>query len=336
MRILAVDNTHLLNQVQDRLSALLGVTVGLEALLFGIALIAACAFLIALRRKRLLERDFALRQRRVVLELLNAAVDQRSVMELEFHAEDMHGRLLSGPCSQVGENFLTVDVGLEYSVHSWTGETVEVSFKLAYKGSPAFYRFTSRVITMQPGPRAVSIKLELPLFIQPMQKRNYVRVIPLPSHLLGMGLWSLDPAKPLPLDSTGLGRAAVSYRPGKLTQCSLLNLSAGGMRVAVPQAFLQQFPSELKLQSHILCLLLLRAPDSEQPLPFWLACTVLSLVEDQSDTSVIIVGLKFRAWALSETGSSGIFWFPTGKAGEVSPLASWVLRHQLEQSKLRG
>jgi hypothetical protein len=49
----------------------------------------------------------------------------------------------------------------------------------------------------------------------------------------------------------------------------------------------------------------------------------------------VIIGLKFKAWALSETGSSDIFWFPAGKSGEVSPLASWILRHQLEQNRSR-
>ena len=98
---------------------------------------------------------------------------------------------------------------------------------------------------------------------------------------------------------------------------------------------LHQLPTNITLQSQLLCLLLLRAPDSERPMPFWLACTVVSLVEDQQDTSNVIIGMKFKAWALSETGNSCIVWFPTGKSGEVSPLASWVLRHQLEQNKHR-
>jgi hypothetical protein len=179
------------------------------------------------------------------------------------------------------------------------------------------------------------VDLALPLYIHPMQKRHYMRINPLPSHLLGMGLWSLDPAQPLPLDSTGLGCAALSYRPGNLTQCSLLNLSAGGMRMGVPQVLLSQLPSGITLQSQMLCLLLLRSPDSEQPMPFWLACTIVSLAEDLEDSSNVIIGVKFKAWALSETGNSDIFWFPVGKSGEVSPLASWVLRHQLEQNKRR-
>jgi hypothetical protein len=107
------------------------------------------------------------------------------------------------------------------------------------------------------------------------------------------------------------------------------------MRLGVPQVLLNQLPANLTLQSQLLCLLLLRSPDSEQPIPFWLVCTVISLAGDQEDASSVIIGVKFRAWALSETGNSNIFWFPVGKSGEVSPLASWVLRHQLEQHKRR-
>lgn len=330
-----MNDTDLITQVLDRLSALLGVTVSLEALLFCIAVAAVSGFLITVLRKRRLVRLFSRQQQRIVFELLDSAVEQRSVLELEFNSAEMHGRKLTGPCSQVTSDALTVDVGLEYSLQSWTGEPVEVSFKLDYKGAATYYRFLSTVLAMHSGPRAVAIVLAPPAYIYPTQKRHYVRITPLPGHILGMGLWTLEPAGPLPLDSTGLGRAALSYRPGKTTQCSLLNLSAGGMRASIPQALLQQFPHGLQLQSKLLCLLLLRAPTGEQPMPFWLACTVVSLLEDYDDNSQIIVGLKFKAWALSETGSSSIFWFPSGQTGEVAPLAAWILRHQLEQNRLQ-
>jgi hypothetical protein len=188
---------------------------------------------------------------------------------------------------------------------------------------------------MTTGSWAVFLELEFPPQILPLQKRSYVRISPMPSHILGMGLWALDPTRPLPLDSTSLGCAALSYRPGKLTQCSLLNLSAGGMRMGVPDVLLKQLPANITLQSQVLCLLLLRSPDSDQPMPFWLACTIVSLMEDRKDAANVIVGVKFKAWSLSEVGNSDIFWFPAGKSGEVPPLASWVLRHQLEQNKRR-
>jgi hypothetical protein len=256
-------------------------------------------------------------------------------LELEFTSEEMHGRKLSGPCSSVENDMVTVDVGLEHNLETWIGEPVDASFKLAYKDTSTYYRFASRVVSMRTGPWAVSIELALPPDIHPLQKRNYMRINPLPSHILGMGLWALDPAQPLPLDSTGLGCAALSYRPGKLTQCSLLNLSAGGMRIEVPQVLLHQIPAQLTLQAQLLCLLLLRSPDSDNPMPFWLASTIVSLVEDMEDASNVIIGVKFKAWSLSTVGSSDIFWFPVGKSEEVPPLASWVLRHQLEQTKRR-
>jgi hypothetical protein len=42
--------------------------------------------------------------------------------------------------------------------------------------------------------------------------------------------------------------------------------------------------------------------------------------------------MKFKAWALAETGNEDIAWFPAGRLGEATPLASWVLRHQMEQN----
>jgi hypothetical protein len=320
-----------MTQLLDRLSALLGVTIGPEDLLLFPALVAPACFLLFRLRKRRRDQIIVMQQR-VVFALLDTAIAQRSVMELEFSSPEAHGRKVSGPCSEVRDDRIVVDLGLEYSVQSWIGETVEVSFKLDYKNTSTYYRFPSRIAAMHTGARDLAVEIDLPDYIYPTQKRNYVRIRPTPGHILGMGLWSLDPMLPLPLDSTALGRAVLSYRPGKVLQCVLLNISAGGMRIAVPKALSQQFPIDLTLQSHILCLLLLRSQDGGEPMPFWLVCTVPSLFEDQEHAQVII-GLKFKVWALSEAGSSDILWFPVGKSGEVAPLASWVLRHQLEQNK---
>ena len=329
------DNAPLTTKLLDTISALLGFTVGLELLIPVFALALGAGYLVARLQKRRLGQLHARQKSRIVTELLLSAIDQRSTMEIEFSSEAMNGRKLSAPCSSVKEDRMTVDVALDHGLETWTSEPVEVSFKLDYKDTSAFYRFDSQVLGMRTSLSAVFLDLALPPYIHPMQKRNYMRIAPLPSHILGMGLWALDPTQPLPLNSTSLGCAALSYRPGKLTQCSLLNLSAGGMRMGVPQALLHQFPTSLTLQSQLLCLLLLRSPDSDHPMPFWLVCTVVSLGEDLEDDSNVIIGVKFRAWSLSEVGSSDIFWFPAGKMEEVPPLASWVLRHQLEQSKRR-
>ena len=321
--------------LQGKLSALLGFSVGLESVFLAAAFVWGLGWLVASLRKRRRRWQYAQQSKLIVQELLYNAIDQRSTLELEFNSEDMQGRVLTATCSAIENDNVLVDVGLEHSLQTWIGEPVAVTFKLDYKNVGSYCRFVSKVVGMRTTSRTVVMDLVLPPYIHPTQKRHYMRVSPLPSHILGMGLWSLDPAQPLPLDSTTLGCAALSYRPGKLTQCSLLNLSAGGMRVEVPHVLLHQLPSDLTLQSHLLCLLLLRSPDSEKPMPFWLASTIVSLMEDKENTAAVIIGIKFRAWALSETGNSTIFWFPAGESGEVAPLASWVLRHQLEQNKLQ-
>jgi hypothetical protein len=330
-----MDNAPLITKLLDKLSALLGFTVSQELLLAALALVVGAGYLVATLRRHRLKRFHTRQRERVVTELLNSAIDQRSTMELEFGSEDLQGRKLSGVCTAVEKGAVTVDVPLDHSLETWTGEPVEVSFKLDYKDTNTYYRFDSQVLGMRTGPSSVFLDLGLPHYIHPLQKRTYLRINPLPNYILGMGLWTIDPTQPLPMDSTSLGCAALSYRPGRLTQCSLLNLSAGGMRMGVPQALLHQFPTSLTLQSQLLCLLLLRSHDSEHPMPFWLVCTVVSLGEDLEDESNVIIGVKFKAWSLAEVGNSDIFWFPAGKTEEVPPLASWVLRHQLEQNKRR-
>jgi hypothetical protein len=78
---------------------------------------------------------------------------------------------------------------------------------------------------------------------------------------------------------------------------------------------------------------MLRSHDGRR-LPFWLDCEVVNLTDDaKEDAPLVIVGLKFKTWALSDAVSQDISWRPVGGTGEVSPLASWVIRHDLEQHK---
>jgi hypothetical protein len=247
----------------------------------------------------------------------------------------MQGRALPGPCSSIEGNSAIVDVTeLTHSLRSWNGEPVKVYFKLNAKGVGGFYAFSSHVLGMRDTSSGVSVKLALPSEIAPMQKRSFVRITPSPTHLLGIGLWSLNPALPLPQTHTKLGKPILSYRPDKLAQCTLLNLSAGGMRMKVPKELLQLFPAGLPLDSQLLCLLLLRSSEHDHRLPFWLVCTVVSLMDDLEKVKPgIIVGLKFKTWAHAEANSYVISWFPLGRSGEVPPLASWVIRHHMEQHK---
>ena len=324
-----------ITQLLEKISDLLGFEVSLE-LIAAFVLVLSCLIFFSLSlRKRNTSRRHARQRKRIAKELLLKAIDQRSTLEISFASEEMQGRVLSGACSSIeDDDVVIVDVELTHSLQTWIGEYVDVSFKLQYKDIANYYRFPSEILGMRDGRQAISIELAQPPHILPAQKRDFIRITPMPDHILGIGLWSLEPGQPLPLDSTKLDSASLSYRPGKLAQCSLLNLSAGGLRMEVPHALQRQLSAALTLESQLLCLLLLRAPDSDHLMPFWLACRIVSLAEDPK-THNVIISVKFKAWALSDTGSSGIAWFPAGKSGEVTPLASWVLRHHLGQGRRR-
>jgi c-di-GMP-binding flagellar brake protein YcgR len=324
-----------ITQLLNSLSALLGFPVSLELLFIVLALMSGAGFFAIFLQKRGAGLSNVRQTKRIARGLLLSAIDQRSTMDIELSAEGILSHVLSGPCSSIENDKVAVEaVGLKRGLQAWIGEPVDVSFRLTHKGTSSYYHFTSRVIGMQDDPSSVSVLLALPDQVLPMQKRSFVRITPQSSHLLGIGLWPHDPAQPLPMTYAKLGSAVLSYRPGQVAQCTLLNLSAGGMRMEVPKDLLPLLPAELTLESQLLCLLLLRSPVSDQSLPFWLACAVVSLTDNpEEDAPDLIIGLKFKAWALSEAGSQDIVWFPTGRSGEVTPLASWVLRHQLEQHK---
>ncbi len=65
---------------------------------------------------------------------------------------------------------------------------------------------------------------------------------------------------------------------------------------------------------------------------FWLSCRVRALTHDEQE-NMWQVSLRFDAWSLHEEGAEKISWFPTDSDQSVPPLAAWIMRSHMEQTK---
>ena len=266
----------------------------------------------------------------VVRDLLEQAMDQRSIMSVEFTATDLTGWRFFGPCVNFDEETALIDVSLHKGLAEWIGEAVLVSFRLDNKGTSSYYQFTSHLRSLPRSGGDFWMQLDTPAEIIPNQKRSFVRVAPDKEDTYGVGVWLLDPVQGYPEDPATLGAAQVSYRRDRPDHLSLLNVSAAGLclKMKRPQEDLPLIDPQIG--ARLLCLLMLRSQDREQTLPFWLDCTVMNRRELE-DASYNILGLHFNAWAVPSQGNDAVSWFAVGDRGAVGPLATWVLRQQLAQ-----
>lgn len=283
--------------------------------------------------RRITGRRDADKQRCLTREILETAMNQRSTLNLEFTGAELQGRKLGGPCVKLGEHSLLVDVGGAYASPVWAREPVQVFFKTTAKRKASFYQFNSYIMDAQICGNTFVLQLPVPAALEPGQKRSFVRVEPQKEAVLGMGLWPMSDSLPLPTSINAMERATFNFRPGKSEDVHIVNLSAGGMRLSMDKALKPFDTLDLSNGSQVLCLLILRSNEGEISLPFWLACTIVSFGEDPEKHSSLFLGLRFTNWALMENGRTDIVWFPIHKDRGVAPLASWVMRHHLEQHK---
>ncbi|MCL1985291.1 MAG: hypothetical protein FWG59_02445 [Betaproteobacteria bacterium] len=265
----------------------------------------------------------------VVRELLNQAIDQRSIMLVEFTGLDTAGGRFFGPCVKFDEHTLLIDVSLPKALPAWTNRTVSVNFDINYKGISSYYQYMSQLRELPRLAGGYGMLLDTPAEILSNQKRSFVRVAPLKEVTFGIGIWPLDPAQERPSDPAALGVAQLSYRLDHPEQMSLLNVSAAGLCLELRHPQGEQPPIDLQPGDRLLCLLMLRSQEGERTLPFWLDCTVVNRAEKGTRPD-IVVGLNFNAWAAPRQGKA-VDWFTVGEDGAVGPLAAWVLQQQLAQ-----
>lgn len=270
---------------------------------------------------------------RIACEILNTAVDQRSTFRLEVQSGELKGHKAEGVCVQITDMWLVLDMGGAFAANMYEGEEVQVFFQTSYRRKPSYYQFRTVIAGTHRKMQSTMLRLPIPDHLEPGQKRSFLRITPQHDSVLGIGFWPISDTAPLPVSVSKLPPPLLNFRPEKSELIRLDNLSAGGMRLAVDDDIDLLTMVDLDKGSQILCLLVLRgAGNDKKPLALWVACTITAF--GQAEGRVNHLSLKFTNWASRETGQDDIRWFPLSKDKSVALLATWVMRHHLEQSKV--
>ena len=275
---------------------------------------------------------------RMIQKIIRQAFDQRRLFEVQVQTESGRRRptLRCAP-EYIGQDSFTVEIsGLKSLSDKWIGRAIAVFFRLQVEGEFTYYTFSSRIDGIHlPQPGVCHITLPMPTSLENRQKRSFLRMVPPPEFLMGAALWNGD-AMPPPEklnDVTLWPRPRLLLIPERMEQFTILDLSAGGIRLSVPNKIIRGMQLHFASAEQLILMLDLFDPEQSKRLRFWVQCRVQN-VWVEHDTRHVLMGLQFQSWARPrdgvEFGSGGVEWLRLSSAQEVEPIGNWIMRRHLE------
>lgn len=288
------------------------------------------------KRASLSSTQHATAQRaKVAHALLEKALDQRSTLRIEHALGDRGTETILGTCTNITATALFVAVDNTVNSVELVDKTVKIYFTVSLKRKVNYFQFIAQVVDCKAAPGTLVLRMTLPRYIDTGQKRNFVRVSPHKESVLALALWPMNEAAPLPPQSEGLPFPLLQYRPNTSQEITLDNISGGGMRIIITVEETRQCEIDLALGGRLLVLVVLRSDDTHKPLPYWIVGKIRMISELKSPQNGIAVGFSYMHWAAMERNRDNpISWFPADARGGIAPLASWTMRHHLEQHKI--
>lgn len=296
-----------------------------------------------IRARRVRYRAFGtIIEERTIRGILRNAFDQRRAFEIRFRARNGQDcpTLRCSP-EYLGRRSLTIEInGLKTLSDKWLGRPATVFFRLLLDKEFTYYTFTSHIESIHlPRQGVCHITLPIPTALENRQKRSFLRIMPPKEFLLGSAIWC---GETLPPDES-LNEIAMWPRPklllipGRAEQYQLLDISAGGARVIIPNTVLRMLGLQFAASERLLLILDLFAPEESRRLRFWMQCRVRNAWIEHG-TRNMHIGMQFLAWARpremtdisSGDNAAGIEWLRLSSSNEVEALGNWIMRRHLQ------
>lgn len=273
-------------------------------------------------------------RKRMAEDALQTAAAQRSIFYIEFQNKELQSYKLKSRCADIASEQIVFDVGDSFISSEWLGEETLVFFQVAVKGRPSFYQFRGNVSEIRRNDKTPTICLPVPGFLDPGQKRNFLRVSPPAEYVLHLRIWPLADSAPLPSTVYELSPTTLEYRPDLKETVLVNDISAGGVGVFLD---ITSPPEKMKLQkgSRLLCLLMLKSLEKGgNPLNLWLIGKIVVIATQSEEKNRLRLGVRFTHWMPMERQAAAFSWLPLQEDEGVTPLANWVIRRNFEESRM--
>ena len=272
--------------------------------------------------------------------ILRDAFEQRRPFEIQVTSDNFTRR----PTIRCAPDMLGVDTislelsGIQSLSDNWLGRVVSVYFRTKIDGQFVYYTFPSAIKGIHiPKQGLCVVTLDFPQYMDNRQKRAFLRITPPGEYLLGAALWpEASMPEPEKLGDLALWpRPKLMILPGTTEQFSIMDISAGGVRLRIPSEVIKEHDLEFATVSQVMLMLDLQDAQLGKHLRFWLLCRIQSVWQEGSSKNIQI-GLQFLSWARPRIAAeqtaqgSGLEWLRLSAANEVEPLGNWIMRRHLE------
>ena len=297
-------------------------------------LVALCVTLVVVKGRLQTIRQEAKRTE-MIRSMLETAQGQNEIFDLNVEERHSH-KGLAGTLTKILTTQLELEV-LSYVSRELEGTLAEVYFRAMLPEGPAFFKFHSTIQQVKGSYEKSYLMLSMPKEIDAGQKRHFIRVKPPKDLVRVIGVWEMDPAKPIPRNTCEIGRPLLHYKAGMENELvQVADISATGMALRFPAESLEDKPVDLDKGSQLLCLIIYQVNREERVVTFWCTCDVLNIRMQNEPAPALIMGTEFSNWAVLEQGKCEINWFHSTPKSGVSPITQWVMQMDIQQRKLTG
>lgn len=281
-------------------------------------------------KNKALEEGELLERPSVIRSVLTAALDSRSRLDI-FLANGLRlSRPLAGCIEKIGSKNLNITLGGATLPANLRSFPLLFYFHLGSGHDKIFYSFTGSISEITTIDGHFSMEIAVPKILTNAQKRDFVRICPGPGMIEAMVVWKIAPVLSegsLPTTVQNLGSPHFSYRPPKVAQIALVDISGGGVLLRIAGERLAEAQIQFATGDSCCMLVLVRDIESDKILTLWLA-GICRRVLCPKHTTNIDAGIQFTHWAQVEKPSTPIHWSPVLRDGEVPSLLAWTLRIQ--------
>ena len=249
-------------------------------------------------------------------------------MDLQVVGGEVHSRPMRGLCVAVTSTTLLIDVNLTAPVSAWIGHKAHVYFLLKGEQGETYYDFSTPILDFPRHGDGYALQLQTPTEFNHNQKRMFVRLKPSKELIEELVLWRLPADRDQPKNFSHLREAFCAGDP------SIEDISAGGVRLGMNP----HDPVVESFSAGVISIMHLVAKDKKDEaatLNLWLVCECV-LIRDETDSQKISLSFKFRKWAKDPATGEDFTWLPIRSTDGVPSLTAWIMRRQLDATRVYG
>lgn len=308
---------------------------GTELLIVFVLLIVALSVTITVVKGRLQTIRHEAKRAEMIRSMLETAQEQNEIFDLNIDERHSH-KGLAGTLTKILPTQLELEV-LSYVSRELEGTSADIYFRAMLPEGQAFFKFHSTIQQVKGNYEKSFLLLSMPKEIDAGQKRHFIRVRPPKDLVRVIGVWEMDPTKPIPRNTCEIGSPLLHYKAGMEDELvQVADISATGMALRFPAESLEDKPVDLNKGSQLLCLIIYQVSKDDRVVTFWCTCDVLNIRMQNGPEPALILGTEFSNWAVLEQGKSEINWFHSTPKSGVSPITQWVMQMDIQQRKLTG